>query len=117
MAKLFAILTFCFLLLASQETLAQIRTISNPCEIYGVVYVQTVQSRANFLVYIEEDEYLANLRVFKETNKLLANQSGIWYFSDNEGFADFSIFFVTERSKADFIIYYTNSEFFAGCVK
>jgi hypothetical protein len=113
----FVTLCFVLFLCCCQDVIAQIRTISNPCEIYGVVYVQSIPSRANFLVYVEQDEYLAQLRVFKEDNRLLANNVGMWYFSDNEGFADVSICFVTDRAKADFAIYYTDKEFFAGCVR
>ncbi len=114
------LLGFCLLLFScfySQISLAQIQTISNPCEVFGVVYVQTIPSRADFLVYVEQDEYLANLRVFKEINKLLADRAGLWHFVEKEGFADFSVCFVEDRAKADFIIFFTDKEFFAGCVR
>jgi hypothetical protein len=66
---------------------------------------------------VEEDEFLATLRVFKEDNKLMATKSGMWHFTENPAFADFTIFFVEDRAIADLIIYYTEKEFFAGCVK
>jgi Family of unknown function (DUF6150) len=66
---------------------------------------------------VEEDEFLATLRVFKESNKLLADKAGMWHFTETHAFADFSIFFVEDRAIADVIIYYTDKEFFAGCIK
>jgi hypothetical protein len=111
------LLLFLLFFVATHENFAQIQTITNPCEIYGVVSVQTIRSRADFLVYVEEDEFLATLRVFKEENKLLANKPGMWHFTETHAFADFSIFFVNDRALADVIIYYTDKEFFAGCVK
>lgn len=114
---LFFLLFFIVSFAGFNEIFAQIQSISNPCEIYGVVAVQSIRSRADFLVYVEEDEFLATLRVFKEENKLLANKTGMWHFVENYAFADFTIFFVDDRAIADLIIYYTDKEFFAGCVK
>lgn len=113
------ILFFGFLYFFSYNDIqAQIRTISNPCEIYGIVYVETIRSRADFIVYVEtEDDFLAMLRVFREDNKLFANKVGIWHFTPTQAFADFSIYITDDRAMADLIIAYTDREFMAGCIK
>jgi hypothetical protein len=117
MQKFFLFLGLLFFFMVG-KMYAQIRTISNPCEVYGVVYVEKIRSRADFVVYVEqEDDFLASLRVFKEDNKLFANRAGMWCFVETQAFADFSIFLTEDRAMADFIISYTDREFMAGCVK
>ncbi|MGK7394561.1 MAG: DUF6150 family protein [Candidatus Cyclobacteriaceae bacterium M3_2C_046] len=85
------------------------------CNLYGSVYIESEQQFADYYVYLEETEAFADLVVFKEENKLFADRSGLWHFSENKGFADFSIFFVNHKGQADFSIAYTDANVFAGC--
>jgi hypothetical protein len=88
----------------------------NPCDIYGQIYEEKDRRRAQFLVYIEtENEFRSNLVVFKEDNAAFADNKGLWYFTNNRGFADYAVHFVEDRSIADFVIYYTDKPHYAGC--
>lgn len=87
----------------------------DPCNIYGSVYVEKVKKRADYFIYIEKSEVFADLKVFKEDNKLLADDSGLWHFTENRDFADFSIYIESEPDNVDFTIFYIDVVAFAGC--
>ncbi len=88
----------------------------HPCDVFGVIYVEKTPYLANFRVYIEtEADYRADVVVFKETNQLFADKPGYWYLTDKRGFANFTVAFVQDRSIADFVIYYTDKDNWAGC--
>jgi hypothetical protein len=87
----------------------------DPCKIFGAVYIEKNRIDATYRVYIEESEAFANLLVFKQENKLFTDKAGQWYFTPMKGFADFSIYIETNRALADFFIFYTPTESFAGC--
>lgn len=88
---------------------------ADPCSIFGVVYLEPVKKRADYIVYEEKTEAFADLRVFREENRLLADDTGLWYFTDKRDFADFTIFVQNQPSNADFTIYYTDVISYAGC--
>lgn len=85
------------------------------CNLRGSIYETPTKQGADFWVFEEESEAFADMLVFEEENKLYATEPGIWYFVENKGLADFSIFFTKEKSEADFIVYFTDSTTFAGC--
>lgn len=87
----------------------------SPCEIYGKVYIEPDPRRAHFRVYEDDSEAFAHLIVYEEENSLYANEVGHWCFVDQRDFADVYIYLEQDRNLADFSIYYTEYESFAGC--
>ncbi|UXP33465.1 DUF6150 family protein [Reichenbachiella agarivorans] len=88
---------------------------NDPCEIYGKVFYEKDPQRAHFRVYVEDSESFADVIVFKEVNALYADRPGHWATVSNHGLADVYIYIEKNRSLADFSIYYTDIESFAGC--
>ena len=105
------ILIFLFWLAAAPEGYAQAAF----CQLNGGVLEEKEPGRAIFKVYKEESESFADLHVFRAENMLFADKPGKWYFTDNRSLARFTIFWVPERSQADFSIFFTETESFAGC--
>lgn len=101
------------LLFLSGATISQF----NICELKGSVYIEEFPSHANFLVYEETSEAFADLLVYESDNALFADKPGIWYFTDQKAFADFTVYFVESKGNADFTVYFTSFESFAGCNK
>jgi hypothetical protein len=85
------------------------------CELRGSCYIEEYPERANFLIYEEESEAFADLLIFETDNALFADKPGIWYFTNDKAFADFSVYFVDSKGNADFTVYFTRFESFAGC--
>ncbi len=108
--KLFVFISGLFII--SFNSVAQERPY---CRLQGSVYETPTKQGADFWVYEEESEAFADMLIFEEENKLYADQSGIWFFVDNIGLADFTIYFTKEKSEADFVVYFTESITFAGC--
>lgn len=102
-----------FLLLVAQSGSSPKRL--NPCEIYGVAYIEENPSRAHFRVYEESSEAFADIIVFEEQNRLYADKVGIWSFTDKRDFADFYVYFEESKGRSDFSVYFTDFESFAGC--
>ena len=84
------------------------------CSLHGTVYITKERAQADFIVY-EESEAFADFLVYEEENRLYATEEGIWFFVDNRGLANFSVYFTKSKSEADFMIAYTDSPTFAGC--
>jgi Family of unknown function (DUF6150) len=88
----------------------------HPCDVFGVIHISKDPYLAQFRVYVEtEADYRADVIVFKEDNQLYADRQGIWFVTDKRGFATYTVAYVTDRSQADFIVYFTEKENFAGC--
>jgi hypothetical protein len=85
------------------------------CELRGSFFIEEYPERADFLVYEEESEAFADLLIFETDNSLFADRPGIWYFTDDRAFADFTIYFVESKNNANFTVYFTSFESFAGC--
>jgi len=85
------------------------------CQLHGSVYSSEDRSKADFIVFAEESEAFADFLVYKEENKLYADEPGLWFFVDNKGLADFSIYLTKNKGEADFVIYFTDSPTFVGC--
>ena len=85
------------------------------CELRGSFFIEEYPDRADFLVFEEDSEAFADLLVFETDNSLFADKPGIWYFTDDRAFADFTIYFVESKNNADFTVYFTSFESFAGC--
>ena len=85
------------------------------CDVYGTSFEVKNVFEATYRVYLEEDEYSADLIVFKETNELMADKTGLWFFTKNKAFAEFTICYVEDRNMADFTIYYTDVDVEARC--
>ena len=99
------------MLLLSQAAFSQ----APYCQLSGSVTEEKEASRARFRVYREESESFADLVVFKAENALFADKPGKWHFTSSRAQAKFSIIWVEERSQADFSVYITETESFAGC--
>ncbi len=114
MKIIWGILLFCIL----DPTTRQVATEAiqvDYCDLRGSVYIAEYPSQADFLIYEESSEAFAGLLVFETDNSLFADRPGIWYFTDKQAFADFSVYFVESKGQADFSIYFTSFESFAGC--
>lgn len=90
-------------------------TPSNLCDIYGYIYLETGDRRADYKFYVEESEFSADLVVFQEENPLYADASGHWFITDRREEADYILKQVPRESGSDFIIFYTEYEYRAGC--
>lgn len=89
----------------------------DPCQVFGAIYIEEYPENAQFLVYEEESEAFARIQIFEEDNRLMANETGKWYFTDTRDFARYSVYFVEKKINADFSVYFTDFESFAGCRK
>jgi hypothetical protein len=89
----------------------------NICELRGTVYIEEDPDQANFFLYEEDSEVFADFLIFETDNALFATEPGVWYFTDQRGFADFTVYFVESKGHADFTVYFTSFESFAGCNK
>ena len=85
------------------------------CNLRGLVNIAEEKAHADFIVYEEESEAFADFLVYEEENRLYATEEGIWFFVENRGIADFSIYFTKSRGEEDFRIAFTDSPTFAGC--
>lgn len=85
------------------------------CRLMGSVYVTDTPEQAHYFVFVEEYDSSADLSVYAEENKLFADQPGLWFFTEQEAFADFIVYFTDSKGMADFSIYYTDVASFAGC--
>ena len=85
------------------------------CDLKGSVYIVDDPRKANYKVYEEDSEAFADMLVFETDNSLYADKPGLWYFVNNIGFADFTIYLVSSKNNADFSVYYTSYESMAGC--
>lgn len=97
--------------------LLPLKAISQPayCQLSGSVLEEKEPARAQFRVFREESESFADLVVFSAENALFADKPGKWHFTASRAQARFSIFWVKEKSQADFSVYITETESFAGC--
>ncbi len=87
----------------------------NVCAIYGAVFEDTNPYRATYRIYLVEDEYDADLVVFKESNRLMADKTGLWFFTRNPNFAEFSVCFVDDPNLANFFVHFTDIDVEARC--
>lgn len=108
------LLPLLIVLLMSVAASAQVRD-KRLCQVYGTFYVEQEKQMADFSVFVEETEGFADLSVFLEENQLYADQSGLWFFVDQPGLADYRIYLERDKNRADFCIFYTNTRSFAGC--
>jgi len=99
-------------LLGGQSVFAQ----SQPfCSLKGPVFLVDNMNQAQYRVFIEKSEAFADLPVYKAPNALFADKSGLWFFTATRAQASFTIVYVTQKSLADFSIFFTDNEAFAGC--
>ncbi len=85
------------------------------CQVYGKIYVVTQKSLADARIFIEDSEGLADVVVYQQSNKFYADKSGQWFFTIDKREANFWVYFEPVKGHADFSIYYTDTESFAGC--
>ncbi len=85
-----------------------------PCEVYGRIFEVDDPIEANFIVY-EGTEAFADLVVYEQRNRLYADKQGMWYFEEQKENARYRVFFTDKESEADFVVYFTRFESFAGC--
>jgi Family of unknown function (DUF6150) len=89
----------------------------DPCKLQGSVFIEQVESFADYKVFVEDVENFADLLVFKELARSFADRPGLWYITDVRGFADFTVAFTPVKGFADFSIYFTDFKSIAGCRK
>lgn len=87
----------------------------DPCQLQGLVFVESVESFADYRVYVEDVEAFADLKVFRESVGSFADRPGVWAFTDVKNFADFSIAYTDVQGFADFSVFYTDFKSLAGC--
>ncbi|MDX2196281.1 MAG: DUF6150 family protein [Cytophagales bacterium] len=88
----------------------------DPCKIYGKIYFHPVRSYADYKIYVEENEAFADMLVYKQSNKFFADRTGQWFITENKMEADYWIYVETQhKPSADFSVYFTDIESFAGC--
>ncbi|MEQ9301644.1 MAG: DUF6150 family protein [Cyclobacteriaceae bacterium] len=87
----------------------------NYCNIYGIIYETDDPYEADFKVYEEGSEAFARIIIFEEENRLYATKPGHWSFVENRDLADFIVYFTEESRDAEFSVYFTSFESFAGC--
>ncbi|MEQ8712832.1 MAG: DUF6150 family protein [Cyclobacteriaceae bacterium] len=87
----------------------------NYCNIYGTIYETGDPYEAHFKVYEEGSEAFARIIIFEEENRLYATKPGHWSFVENRDLADFIVYFTEESRDAEFSVYFTSFESFAGC--
>jgi hypothetical protein len=87
----------------------------NVCDLYGQVFIESDPNFADYLVYVYDSEAFADLIVYEEENQLFADRSGLWFYTSDKLFANFTVYFVNDPHQADFTIAYTNAQNFAGC--
>ncbi|MEQ8414760.1 MAG: DUF6150 family protein [Imperialibacter sp.] len=85
------------------------------CGVYGAIFVETDRRRADYIVFEDENEAFADMLIFKESSRVFADRQGIWYFTENRGLADFTIYYVKEKGQQHFSVNFTDTESFAGC--
>ena len=108
-------ITYVFLLIGFLGSINLANAQIKYCDLHGSVFIETEKSRANFIVYVDESEAFADFLVFEEENRLYADTGGLWFFVENRGIANFSVYFTKEKSEAHFIIFFTDSTTFVGC--
>jgi hypothetical protein len=86
-----------------------------PCELKGQVFIETTEAFADYRVYVESVQSFADISVYREEVSSFATEPGLWYFTDVQGFADFSIFLVDNPQFADFSVFYTEFRGDVGC--
>ena len=84
------------------------------CSLHGSVYITKDRALADFIVY-KDTEAFSDFLVYEEENRLYATEEGIWFFVENRGLADFSVYFTNSKSQAHFTMAFTDSPTFAGC--
>ena len=89
----------------------------DPCQIYGSVYFESSKSLAQYSVFIEDSEGFADVIVFPQEDAIYADRIGNWHITDQRAFADFILYAESTKNFADFSVYYTDIESFAGCAQ
>jgi len=102
---------FCFLFLGALSALGQV----SACDVFGSVYLTQKPEEAHIRIYIAENEKLANVVVYKQHNRLYATEAGQWHITTKKGWADVIMYITDERYSANFTVYFTDTEEFAGC--
>ncbi|MEM0999346.1 MAG: DUF6150 family protein [Bacteroidota bacterium] len=112
-------MSVCWLLLLlavfSGTVSAQSRNDRDPCELQGAVFIEEVESFADYRVFRENVEGFADLLVFREQARTFADRPGLWYFTDNRAMADFTIAFTETQGFDDFSVFFTDFKSIAGC--
>lgn len=85
------------------------------CKVFGLIYETKDLREAQFRVFEEASDAFANVIIFEQENRLYADKPGHWAFTQSRNLADYVVYFVDERRKSDFSVYFTQYESFAGC--
>lgn len=87
----------------------------DPCTLRGAVFVEEIESFADFRVFKESVEAFADVLIFQEQARSFADRPGLWYFTDVRAQADFTIAFTETQGFADFSVFFTDFKSIAGC--
>jgi hypothetical protein len=85
------------------------------CDIFGSVYIVDDPMLADFIVYEEASETFADIIIYEQTNRLYADGRGMWYFEESMDLATHKVYFTDREKEAQFTVYFTRFESFAGC--
>ena len=85
------------------------------CEVFGSVHEVKDPWEADYIVYATSSEVSADIIVFEQQNKFYADKPGMWFFEENREFSTFKVYFTDREREAQFTVYFTRFESFAGC--
>ena len=115
MKKLIALLGVFVLVVAGNIGIAKKPLVADPCKLYGRVYIEKSRNLADYKVFIESSKAFADVLVFDMDVAGFADGPGLWHFTPNRAFADFTIYYEKEKGFSDFSIYFEKNQSFAGC--
>ena len=108
-------MAFIFIWILSFINSQEPQQLPKPCNVFGSIYITEDLREAHYSVYEDDSEAFCDVLVFEMDNKLFADKTGLWHFVDNRAMANYVIYIEEERNLADFSIFYTDFENFAGC--
>ena len=85
------------------------------CRVFGAIYFEKTKALADYSVFVTTTEGFADVVVYEEENHMMADDSGLWYITEERGFADYILYLEKEQGLADFSIFYTDVQAFATC--
>lgn len=85
------------------------------CNLRGAVFIEEVESFADYRIFQEDVEAFADMLVFREQARSFADRSGLWFITTNRAFADFTVAFTDVKGFADFSVFFTDFKSIAGC--
>jgi len=89
------------------STMVSSPQLKDPCELSGLVYVETSSSFADYRVYVESVEGFADLWVYAENHPGFVRKPGHWQFTDARGLADLPFIWKLKKD-SQILAYFTH---------